>query len=160
MRNLEKCFREIMEKTGGNCSSNDEVIDYTNGNSVSLNEIEDEYQKYLELEEEIDDYVNENDLDDVFDKDKIINHFKDVEDYFKLDQACLKDFVDCMEIKINKQNSQIRKANMIFNKNGNGFSTTKITIPVPWAKKLGFSENDKEGFIILKDNQIIIQKEL
>lgn len=28
-----------------------------------------------------------------------------------------------------------RKANMIFNKNGNGFDTTRITIPVTWAKK-------------------------
>ena len=63
-----------------------------------------------------------------------------------------------MITKINKQNENQRKANMIFNKNGNGSDTTRITIPVIWAKKLGFTSEDREAIIRLKDNKIIIEK--
>lgn len=53
-----------------------------------------------------------------------------------------------------------RKANMIFNKNGNGFDTTRITIPVTWAKKIGFTRENKSCILILNnDDEIIIRKE-
>ncbi len=54
---------------------------------------------------------------------------------------------------------EARKANIIFNKNGNGFLSTKITLPVPWIKELGFSENDKSAIIKIEKNKIIIEKE-
>lgn len=51
-----------------------------------------------------------------------------------------------------------RNANMIFNKNGNGFDTTKITIPVVWAKELGFTKDDKTAILKFDSNKIIIEK--
>ena len=51
-----------------------------------------------------------------------------------------------------------RVANIIFSKNGNGFQTTKITLPVGWVKELGADQNNKEVIIILNDKKIEIMK--
>lgn len=53
-----------------------------------------------------------------------------------------------------------RKVNIIFNKNGKGNVTNKVTLPVPWIRKLGFMENDKLAILLLTDNdEIILKKE-
>ena len=52
-----------------------------------------------------------------------------------------------------------REAKIIYGKNGNGFITTKITLPVPWMKKLGFNQYNKYAIIELNENEIIIRKE-
>ena len=54
---------------------------------------------------------------------------------------------------------EIRKANIIFNKNGRGATTTRITLPVGWVKELGLNENDRQATIELNKNKIIIRKE-
>lgn len=54
--------------------------------------------------------------------------------------------------------SESRNANIIFNKNGNGFLSTKIALPVPWIKELGFTENDKKALIKIENGKIIIEK--
>lgn len=158
---LRRYFDKIKEGTNGDNASNSNIIDYQNGESIHIEDIKEEYYKYLELEEDIDNYIEEEDLDDVNDCDKIKAHFKNRinEDLFMFNQGFLKDFVEYMIIKINKNNENIRKANMIYNKTGNGATTTKITIPVTWAKKLGFSIENKAAKIYLKDNKIIIEKE-
>jgi hypothetical protein len=51
-----------------------------------------------------------------------------------------------------------RETKIIYGKNGQGFVTNRITLPVPWVKKLGFTENDREAEIELKENSIIIRK--
>lgn len=51
-----------------------------------------------------------------------------------------------------------RKANVIFAKNGNGYVTNRITLPVPWVKQLGITEEEREVKIILEDDKIIIEK--
>ena len=61
--------------------------------------------------------------------------------------------------KVSNQYSEQRKANMMFNKNGNGADTTRITIPVMWARKLGYTENDKTAIIKLNEKSIEIIKE-
>lgn len=157
---LDKYFNVIKEKTNGDNTSDWNIIDYENGTTIDKTQIENEYYKYLGLQEEIDDYVEENDLDDVFDRDKIVEYFskKIDENCFMFNQAVLKDFTDYLATIINNKNEKIRKANMIFNKNGNGFDTTKITIPVNWARQLGFTPDDKEGILLLEDNQIILRK--
>lgn len=159
--NLRKYFNIIKEKTNGNNSSNSEIIDYDNGNFISIDMIEEEYYKYLELADEIDNYIEENYLDDVLDKDAIKKHFADKIDQnlFMFNQAVLLDFTDFMAEKIKKENEKIRNVNISFGKNGNGYMTTKITLPVPWVKELGFTEEDKQARIELKDNKIIIYKE-
>ena len=156
---LLRYFNEINEKTGGDNTSNSEIIDYDNGNSIDIYQLEDEYYKYLDLCDEISDYIEENDLDDIKDYKEIIKHFKEIDsDLFDYRQAVLEDFVKYMTIKINKQNEKQRKANMLFNKNGNGADTTRITIPVVWAKKLGFTSEDREAIITLEEDTIIIKK--
>jgi hypothetical protein len=53
---------------------------------------------------------------------------------------------------------EIRNANILFNKNGHGSLTTRITLPVPFVRELGFNEDAREALIICEDNQIIIRK--
>lgn len=95
-------FEKIKELTAGNNLSDSSIIDYENGMSISLDELEEEYEKYIKLQDKIDDYIEENDLDDVINKDQIKNHFSRInENCFKFNQAVLKDFVDYMTIIIN-----------------------------------------------------------
>ncbi|MDD7761636.1 MAG: AbrB/MazE/SpoVT family DNA-binding domain-containing protein [Ezakiella sp.] len=51
-----------------------------------------------------------------------------------------------------------RKANIIFAKNGQGYTTNRVTLPVPWIKALGVTEDQREVKITLKDNKIILEK--
>jgi hypothetical protein len=53
---------------------------------------------------------------------------------------------------------EIRNANIIFSKNGNGFVTTKITLPVGWVKELGATPEDKEVIIAFNNRKIEIIK--
>lgn len=153
-------FEKIKLGTDGDNTSNSEIIDYNNGNSITINEIEEEYYNYIDLQQEIAEYIEEEDLDDINDYEKIIKHFNYIDDdLFDFQQATLKSFVKYMITKINKANSFQRKANIIYNKNGNSYITTKITLPVPWVKKLGFSEENKNAIIKLEDDKIIIEKE-
>lgn len=157
---LLKYFENIKEKTNGDNTSNSEIIDYENGNSIDIKQVENEYYNYLDLQQEISDYIEENDLDDVADIDKIKNHFSEInDDLFDFRQAVLKDFVNYMVIKINIKNEKQRKTNIIFGKNGNGYTTTKITLPVGWVKDLGFTENDKSAIIKIQGDIIEIKKE-
>ena len=52
---------------------------------------------------------------------------------------------------------EIRNVNVSFGKNGNGFTTTRITLPVPWIKKMGFTEEKREAIIEFDGKQIIIK---
>lgn len=99
---LKRYFNKIKEGIGGNNVSNSEIIDYANGKSIDIKQIEDEYYKYKELEEEIDNYINDEYLDSVNDSDKIKAHFKNQidEDLFLFNQGFLKDFVEYMIAKI------------------------------------------------------------
>lgn len=51
-----------------------------------------------------------------------------------------------------------RKAKVLFNKNGNGYTTTRITLPVPWIQELDLNPEDRDVKITLKDKKIIIEK--
>lgn len=51
-----------------------------------------------------------------------------------------------------------RKAKILFSKNGNGFTTTKISLPLSWIRALDFNENDKQALIELDFDKIIIRK--
>lgn len=159
---LRRYFQKIKEGTNGDSSSNSEIIDYSNREAISIQEIEDEYYNYLKLVDDIDEYINDNDLNDTNSEDmkNIINHFNGIvdEDLFDYRQACLIDFVDYMIKKINKRNDKIRKANIMFNKNGNGADTTRITIPVGWAKQLGFTPENREGILIFDKDKITLKK--
>lgn len=51
-----------------------------------------------------------------------------------------------------------RIANMMFNETGAGSVTTRITIPVPWARKMGFTKLDRKALILFDGNRILIKK--
>jgi hypothetical protein len=51
-----------------------------------------------------------------------------------------------------------RKIRITFNRNGRGAISPKISIPVPFIRELGFTENDREGFIELDEDKIVITK--
>ena len=157
---LLRYFESIKEKTDGDNTSNSEIIDYENGNSIDIDQVKNEYYNYSDLQQEISNYIEENDLNDTTDKDKIKNHFSEIDDdLFEFSQAVLKNFVDYMVIKINKKNESQRKINIIFGKNGNGYTTTKITLPVGWIRELGFTENDKSATIKIQGDTIEIKKD-
>lgn len=157
---LERYFNQILAMTKGDNTSDSDIIDYENGQSISKDEIESEYYKYLDLQSKIDDYIEENDLDDTNQEDikQVIKQFPETEGFLLWNQACLVDFPNYMSLKIEHMLSNVRVAKMIFSKNGNGFLTTKIAIPVPWVKEMNLTENDRECILEFKDNQIIIKK--
>ena len=51
-----------------------------------------------------------------------------------------------------------RTTRVQFGKNGQGYVTNRITLPVPWVKELGITEDEREVKIILEDDKIIIEK--
>lgn len=55
---------------------------------------------------------------------------------------------------------EIRMVKMIFNKDGHGSLSTRISIPKSWADKLGFSVENREAEIMFDDEKecIIIKK--
>lgn len=53
---------------------------------------------------------------------------------------------------------EIRKANILFNKTGQGSTTTRITLPVGWVKSLDFNEENRQAIIEIDNNKIIIRK--
>ena len=55
---------------------------------------------------------------------------------------------------------EIRTVKMIFNKDGHGSLSTRISIPKSWADKLGFSQENREAEILFDDEKgcIVIKK--
>jgi hypothetical protein len=51
-----------------------------------------------------------------------------------------------------------RNVKITFNRNGRGAITPKISLPVPFTKELGFTEEDRSGFIEIDGDKIIITK--
>jgi hypothetical protein len=55
---------------------------------------------------------------------------------------------------------EIRTVKMIFNKDGHGSLSTRISIPKSWSDKLGFSQENREAEIMFDEEKecIIIKK--
>ncbi|WAW15307.1 hypothetical protein [Peptostreptococcus equinus] len=53
-----------------------------------------------------------------------------------------------------------RKAKIIFNKSGdkNKSTVNRVTLPVPWVRELGITEDDREVQISIENKKIIIEK--
>lgn len=101
---LRYYFNQIWTKCDGDISSNSEIIDFPDGSSISIDEVENEYEKYIDLCEDITYYVDTNYLDRDDDKEKIKKHFSNIDsDLFLYSQAFLLDFVNYMKIKIEKK---------------------------------------------------------
>lgn len=54
---------------------------------------------------------------------------------------------------------EIRTTKILFAKNGNGYTTTRITLPVPWVKEMGFNNADRTATLKFDGKKIIINKE-
>lgn len=55
---------------------------------------------------------------------------------------------------------ELRKANIIFNKDGHGSMSTKINIPKKWADDMGFKSEDREAELVydFEKKEITIKK--
>lgn len=159
---LRSCFNLILEKCNGDNSSDRDIIDFANGQSIDKSFIENEYEKYIDLQNKIDDFIEENDLDDTSSNDiKFVEeNIPESKNYLRYNQACLIDFKDYIIKIVEDKLDSVRTAKMIFSKNGNGFLTTKIAIPVPWTKKMNLTEDNRECLLEFKDNNTIIIKKL
>lgn len=51
-----------------------------------------------------------------------------------------------------------RNVKITFNRNGRGAITPKLSLPVPFIRELGFTEEDREAYIELEGDKIIITK--
>ena len=87
---------ENLHKNFGTVSSisNSEILDFNEERtkSISIREINEIYENYLQLQADINEYVEENGLDIYDDSEEIKEHFKLNDDYFELKSAYLIDF--------------------------------------------------------------------
>lgn len=51
-----------------------------------------------------------------------------------------------------------RNLKIQFAKSGNGYSTTRITLPINWIKEMGINPDEREVKVTFKDSKIIIEK--
>lgn len=51
-----------------------------------------------------------------------------------------------------------RNQRIIYNKDGHGTLTTKISLPIKWTREMGFSENDRNALIDFDGKKITIKK--
>ena len=58
-----------------------------------------------------------------------------------------------------KEDVEIRTTKILFAKNGNGYTTTRITLPVPWVKEMGFDDVNRTATLKFDGEKIIINKE-
>lgn len=51
-----------------------------------------------------------------------------------------------------------RNIKIMYSKNGYGNENTRISLPVKWLRQLGFTKEERNAIIYLKNNSIIIKK--
>lgn len=61
--------------------------------------------------------------------------------------------------EIYKKKYYCRIETMMFVNSGNNTKTTRISIPIGWARQLGFSEQDRKAKVLFKKDKIIIEKD-
>ena len=109
---IKKVMKEIAERFMGEINGTYDTIDFDDRTYITIETLQEEYEKYKELEKQIDDYIEENDLDDVIDSEKIMNHFNLNWNYwFMSDQARLASFNKIIIYKI--ENNDIKRG--VFN---------------------------------------------
>ena len=53
---------------------------------------------------------------------------------------------------------ETRKLKMMFQKGGSGSTTTRISIPIDWVRKMKIDENEREVEVMFENGKITIQK--
>lgn len=51
-----------------------------------------------------------------------------------------------------------RELNISFHKSGNGYTTTRLSLPINWVKELGISKDERKVIVTLEDGKITIEK--
>lgn len=101
---LEKVFLFLSDKF--NAEKSDGILDLDKNFNISFSkdDLVQEYRDYKELEEDLDDYIDENNLDDLKDYKIIVKHFENKFDFISFEpvQAVLDDFKEYMAQKIEK----------------------------------------------------------
>jgi len=73
---------------------NEDYIDFKDGSSFGIEDIDPLYNNYTKMQTEIDNYIDVNELDDVIDNIQIQDYFEEYAEYLELNQGCLIDFKD------------------------------------------------------------------
>ena len=90
-------YKTILENVPGATNvSNDYYIDFEDGSSISVDDIREIINLYDRIDDEIERYIEDNDLDNVFDEEEIKRHFKEYDEngFFDMDQATLKSLAE------------------------------------------------------------------
>ena len=53
---------------------------------------------------------------------------------------------------------ETRRLRILYNKNGQGRMSTKITLPLPWLREMGVTETDREVTVSYDGERIVIEK--
>lgn len=57
-----------------------------------------------------------------------------------------------------KLKGDIRELKVMFNNDGKGNYTNKISLPKTWVERMGVTSEDREVIVKFEDNKIIIEK--
>lgn len=57
-----------------------------------------------------------------------------------------------------KLKGDIRELKVMFNNDGKGNYTNKISLPKTWIERMGVTSEDREVIVKFEDNKIIIEK--
>ena len=90
-------YKTILESVPGASNiSNDYYIDFEDGSYLSTEDIREIINLYDRIDDEIESYIEDNDLDNVFNEEEIKCHFKEYDEngFFDMDQATLKPLAD------------------------------------------------------------------
>ena len=85
-------YKTILESVPGATNvSNDYYIDFEDGSSISVDDIREIINLYDRIDDEIESYIEDNDLNNVFDEEEIKCHFKEYDEngFFCVNQAVL-----------------------------------------------------------------------
>lgn len=120
---LEKVFLFLSDKFHVERHNGILDLDENLNISFSKDDLVQEYRDYKELEEDLDDYIDENNLDDLKDYEIIVKHFKNEVKFncFEPVQAVLVDFKEYITKKIDKTLSEYAKLDDNFDKQINKY---------------------------------------
>lgn len=89
MITAKNIFDYLKNNTDGYNNNNLEYLDFDNNNSLHISDCEKILDRYYTMQDNINIFINREDLDAILDYKKIIDNFPEYKDFFESDQAIL-----------------------------------------------------------------------
>lgn len=89
MITAQDIFNYLKNNTDGYNNNNSEYLDFGNYDSLHIDDCEKILDRYHDMQDEINNFIDSEDLDDIFDYEKIIENFPEYKDFFERNQAVL-----------------------------------------------------------------------